>query len=97
MIGDGEHINGTIRTGSMDDLGTRMKFLTELYELWLVGVDICERYDRHSPFFNEKRTELEHALKLLRFHMEKDYSNRAYKEVIDTLPKHGESITEEKP
>ena len=73
MIGDGEYINGTIRTGSMDDIGTRLKFLTELYDLWTTGLDIIERYDKHSPFYEEKKTELEHALKLLYWHMSKDY------------------------
>jgi hypothetical protein len=83
MLGDGEHISHTLKCGSMDDLGTRMKFLTELYDLWLTGLDICDRYDRHTPFYHERRTELEHALKLLRFHLEKDYSDKAYRKEID--------------
>jgi hypothetical protein len=73
LIGDGENINNVIRTGSMDDVGTRIQFLTELYELWQTGIDILDRYDRHSPYYAEKREELEHATKLLMFHMQKDY------------------------
>ena len=37
MMGDGEHVNNVIRTGCMDDVGTRLQFLTELYELWRRG------------------------------------------------------------
>ena len=28
-----ENLNSAIKTGSMDDVGTRLQFLTELYEL----------------------------------------------------------------
>ncbi len=89
---DGENINHAVRIGSMDDTGTRMSFLLELYELWETGLDILERYDQSSPFYEEKKKELEHALKLLAYHMEKDYQDKAVKDVIDSLPKHGEDI-----
>jgi hypothetical protein len=68
-----ENLDAVIKTGSMEDVGTRLKFLTELYELWQTGLDICERYDNHTPFYAKNRRELESALKLLGFHMMKDY------------------------
>jgi hypothetical protein len=82
-IGDGEHINNTVRTGSMDDVGTRLKFMTELYELWTTGLDIMTRYERNSAFYDEKRIELEHAIKMLYFHIQKDYNEEPYKKEIN--------------
>jgi hypothetical protein len=85
MIGDGEHISNTLKTGSLDDIGTRMKFLLELYDLWVAGADICTRYDSKHPNYSEKIIELQHALKLLRYHLEKDYSDKAYRKEIDEI------------
>jgi hypothetical protein len=68
-----ENLNAVVKTGSMDDRGTRIQFLTELYDLWETGLDICERYDKHTVFYTEHKRELESALKLLGFHMMKDY------------------------
>ena len=87
MLGDGEHINNVIKTGSMDDVGTRLQFLTELYELWQTGIDILDRYDANTSDYQEKRAELVHARDLLMFHMKKDFSYDAYRKEIDTLPK----------
>jgi hypothetical protein len=87
-----ENLNAVVKVGSMDDVGTRLQFLTELYELWQTGLDICERYDKHTVFYAEHKRELESALKLLGFHMEKDYKEQPYRNTIDALPKHGEDI-----
>jgi hypothetical protein len=57
-----ENLNAAIKTGSMADVGTRLQFLTELYDLWKTGLDI-----------EDHKRELESALKLLGFHMMKDY------------------------
>jgi hypothetical protein len=89
---DAENLNAAVKTGSMNDIGTRMQFLTELYDLWTVGLDICERYDKYGPLYVEKKLELEHALKLLGYHMEKDFQEQLYRNTIDALPKHGEDI-----
>ena len=97
MVGDGENVNNlfSARTSTLDDTGTRFQFLAELYELWVTGLDILDRYDKHSPFYEEKKKELENALKLLGFHMVKDYDPAAYRIAIDALPKHGEDIKDE--
>ena len=87
-----ENLNAAVKTGSMADRGTRVQFLTELYDLWQTGLDICERYDKYSPLYAERKRELEAALKLLGFHMEKDYKEQPYRNTIDALPKHGEDI-----
>lgn len=76
MMGDGEHINNVIRTGSMDDVGTRLQFLTELYELWQTGIDILDRYDKHKPNYEVERQRLINARDLLYYHMTKDYSEQ---------------------
>jgi hypothetical protein len=70
---DEKNLNNIVRTGSMGDVGTRISFLLELYELWETGLDILEKYDRRAPFYAERKAELEAALKLLFFHMSKDY------------------------
>jgi hypothetical protein len=94
VLGDGEHINYVFNVGSMDDTGTRLKFLMELYELWVTGIDILDRYTRNAPNYHEKRLELEHAVQLLYWHMTKDYGRQEEldRRLIDTLPKHGDEI-----
>jgi hypothetical protein len=68
MVGD------TLRPGSMDDIGPRIQHLIELYEIWQTGLDVLERYDKRAPFYIERKAELEAALKLLFFHISKDYT-----------------------
>ena len=94
MMGSGENIDKVFNVGSMDDCGTRLKFLTELYELWGEGIDIIDRFDKDVPFSAEKRTELEHARKLLYFHMTKDYKDNKDRESVDALPNRAEDITD---
>lgn len=76
----------------MDDVGTRLSFLTELYDLWSTGLDICERYDKHSVNYEEKKKELETAMKLLWFHMNKDYKTDEDRKKIDDIPANPEDI-----
>ena len=97
MMGDGEHINMVFNKGSMMDVGTRYQFLAELYDLWESGIDILDRYDRSTPGYWDKRVELEHALKLLGFHMEKDYNEKLMRTAVDALPAHGDDIKNENP
>ena len=92
---DGEKINHALKTGSMEDMGTRMQHLTDLYELWNTGLDVIERFDKHSPFYEVRKRELENALKLLCYHLEKDYSENSYRQAVDTLPSHGEDIKDQ--
>ena len=82
---DQENLNHAVRTGSMSDVGTRIKFLLELYELWQTGLDILERYDKKAAFYAEKKFELESALRLLWFHLSKDYNEYEYKEDLEGL------------
>ena len=92
MLGDGEHISQAINIGSMDDVGTRFKHLTELYELWLEGIDILDKWEKKNPKYKEKREELEHATTLLAFHFMKDYQDNADRSIINSLPLHGDDI-----
>lgn len=93
-MGDGEHIDKVVNVGSMEDVGTRIHFLMELYELWQTGIDILDLYDKGTTDYPEKRLELVHARDMLMHHMKKDFSERPYREVINTLPFHGEDIKE---
>src|SRR5271157_418261 len=99
MMGEGSNINNVVKTGSMDDVGTRLKFLTELYDLWMEGIDILDRWDRNTPFYDEKRKELEHATKLLYCHMTKDYGKEEEvdRRTVDSLPHFGDQIKDQKP
>jgi hypothetical protein len=94
MMGDGEHVNQVFNVGSMDDVGTRLKFLSELYELWQNGIDILDRYNRDTPFYAERRKELESATKLLYWHMTKDYGKEEEidRKIVDSLPHFGDQI-----
>ena len=95
MMGSGENIDKVVNVGSMDDVGTRLKFLAELYELWQTGIDILDRYDRDTPFYAERRKELENATRLLYWHMTKDYNENAEKCEIDIIPRNPEAIKDE--
>lgn len=99
MMGSGENIDKVVNVGSMDDVGTRLKFLTELYDLWQTGIDILDRYDRDTPFYKEKRTELENATRLLYCHMTKDYGKEEEvdRRTVDSLPHFGDQIKDQKP
>jgi len=92
MMGDGENVHRVVKTGSMDDIGSRISHLTELYELWQEGIDILTRYDRHTPGYEDKKKELEIACRLLGYHLQKDYHEEDYKKVIDLLPMRAEDI-----
>jgi hypothetical protein len=92
MMGDGESINRVINLGSMDDVGTRIEHLTALYDLWLDGIDILDRWEKHNPRYAEKRKELEIASRLLMFHIQKDYQDKEDRAVVDSLPLHGDDI-----
>ena len=82
---DAKNLNSIVRTGSMGDVGTRMSFLLELYELWETGLDILKRYDNKAAFYAEKKFELESALRLLYYHISKDYNEFEYKEDLEGL------------
>ena len=97
MMGDGANINNVFRTGSMEDVGTRLKFLTELYEIWQEGINILDRYDRNTPGHDEKKNELEISCRLLWYHMTKDFKEGEYKEAIDHLPARVEDIKDDNP
>jgi hypothetical protein len=92
MLSDPEKLNKVVRTGSMDDVGTRLEFLTELYELWSVGLDILERFDKESVSYMKRKQELVAALDMLSHHMQKDFLELPYHTAIDSLPQRGEDI-----
>lgn len=87
MLSDPEKLNNLVVTGTMEDVGTRMQFLLDLYNLWNTGLDILERFDKSTPFYDIKKKELESAINLLNWHMEKDYKESEYRAIIDQLPK----------
>ena len=87
VLSDPEKLNTIVVTGSMEDVGTRISHLLDLYNLWNVGLDILERFDKSTPFYDVKKTELESAINLLNWHMEKDYKESEYRAIIDQLPK----------
>lgn len=71
----------------MDDVGTRLQFLTELYELWQTGIDILDRYDKDATNYIERRAELVHAVNMLWYHMRKDYEAGKDIKAINEIPK----------
>ena len=91
-MSDPEKLNTIVVTGSMEDVGTRISHLLDLYNLWNVGLDILERFDKRTPFYDVKKTELESAINLLNWHIEKDYKESEYRAIIDQLPKKAEDI-----
>jgi len=73
--------------GSMDEVGTRMQFLLELHDYWTTGLDVLQRYNREVSTFEAQKIELEAAVKLLCFYMEKPYEEKFYKVTIDDMGK----------
>ena len=97
MMGEGSNIDRVVKTGSMDDIGSRISHLLDLYNLWQEGLDILFRYDKHTPGYEEKKRELETACRLLMYHVEKDYKEGEYKKIIDLLPWNAENIKDDNP
>jgi len=95
MMGEGSNVDRIYKTGSMEDVGTRFQFLTDLYDVWKAGLDILERYDKHTPGYEDKKRELEISLRMLGYHLEKDYKEDEYKKAIDLLPKDAARIEDE--
>jgi hypothetical protein len=58
---------------NMDDVGTRMKHLSDLHDLWSEGLNIMLRGTYRSEPEIELIKELEICLKHLTNHMAKDY------------------------
>jgi len=93
MINDGGNYEDKV--SPLDDTGTRIQFLTELYELWSIGLSVVDIYDKRTAFYEERKRELESALKLLWYAMSKDYVEESYKRTINALPRHGEDTKDE--
>jgi hypothetical protein len=77
---------------SMDDYDTRIKHLTDLYELWQTGLDVLERYDKHSAEYETRKRDLETVLRMLRFQMEKSYRDDPYRRSIDAIGNKPENV-----
>lgn len=87
MISDDSNLHYTQASGSnsMDDVDTRIKHLTDLYELWSTGLDVLERYDKHSAEYETRKKDLEVALRMLRFIIERNYSENYYRNSVDFI------------
>jgi hypothetical protein len=77
---------------SMDHVGTRIQHLTDLYELWQTGLDVLERYDKHSAEYETRKRDLETVLRMLRFQMEKSYRDDPYRRNIDAIGNKPENV-----
>ena len=82
----------------MEDQGTRLDHLTDLRSLWQIGLDILNRRNASSYLTEPEKKDiikLENAIELLNAHISKDYIEDhefQYRQVINTLPRHGEEI-----
>lgn len=74
---------------TMEDVGTRLDHLADLYDMWNEGLTIAENSEkRHStPMGAAQVRELQHAVQLLWYHMTTDYDSFQYSTVIARLPK----------
>lgn len=73
----------------MEDVGTRLEHMTDLYDMWKYGHSILENSEKRfsTPLGQAQLTELANALQLLWFHMANDYNQYAYSGEISRLPK----------
>lgn len=71
----------------MEDVGTRLRHLCDLRDLWAEMLEILQR--RNSNYSTkedkEKIVKLENALELIHFHMQKDYNDFEYRREINTI------------
>lgn len=70
----------------MDDVGTRMQHMVELYDIWTEGL-ACMNNGHYLTVGDKARIEeLEHAIKLLTYHMKNGYSDTTYAREINQIP-----------
>ena len=77
-----------MRTFSMSDVGTRYEHLADLQELWNEAMEIIKR-NYQTPDMEKRKHALETALNLLQKHMEKDYNESVYENIINEIHEKG--------
>ena len=70
----------------MDDVGTRAQHLHDLHEIWTEGLVYMNNGHYLTVGDKVKIQELEHAIKLLTFHMKNGYSDTTYAREINQIP-----------
>jgi len=86
-----------VKIYSMNDVGRRIDFLMDLHELWSTGLAIVTSINvPHNAMEVERAKELEHALRLLSYHLQNDYDQTPYAVEINELPKHAQDIPDDK-
>jgi hypothetical protein len=87
-------LGGSMKELKMSDIGTRLEHLSDLYDLWKRGLEILSSGVITSGE-DERKKELEIALQMLWFHMNKDYDPRLYITTVNALPKDANEIKRE--
>lgn len=79
---------------SLDDVGTRYRHLTDLLELWQLGLDVINKYN--FGIDRENKRKLEHAIDLLKRHLDTKagYDTKAINllPTIEAIPRDPQSI-----
>jgi len=88
--------NVTVKTYSMDDVGTRAEHLADVQDIWSTALSILTIGTYHSTDEKRQAQELEVALKLLENHMTYNYDQIVYAKVINALPQKAEEIKDDK-
>jgi hypothetical protein len=84
----------TIKTYSMDDVGTRAEHLADVQDIWSTALSILTIGTYHSTDEKRQAQELEVALKLLENHMTYNYDQTGYARAINELPQDPKDITD---
>ena len=82
MISDDSNLKN-FSSDSLDNYGTYMEHLSDLYEYWSTGLEILDRYDTHASEYDIRKRELEAALRLLRIRMTRTYDENYYRRIIN--------------
>ena len=79
----------------LEDVGTRHQHLLDLYDTWTTGMTILETFDQSNALYIERHRDLEGAIKLLGYAIEKEYTTdieNTYAATINELPKDATDI-----
>lgn len=71
---------------TMDDVGTRAQHLHDLHEIWTEGLAYMQNGHYLTVGDKVRIEELEHAIRLLTFHMRLGYSDTPYAKDINQIP-----------
>lgn len=80
-------MSGEPKMYNSDDIGTRLKHMVDLHDMWSTAYAYLTTDGWHSDLEKSRANELRCALDLLNHHMQAEYGETYYARAINNLPK----------